>query len=315
MAQTTTLIICPACGHFIGALANQCPLCKAELEKAAKEGTVVEASLQARRPTAATVEAVLAASERAAAITGKEIGQALLNFLIACAIGVAMFFFGRWVVSGFRGPGVLVFGYVPILAAPCLVILGFVQLFSGLFSRRRGKTPKAAFVKVWESGYFNGLMFTNAAGAAAARVYRSLPDIPGGPSAVDLAAYVEALKRWVEGMLDAEEAGLATAGRWNNGVEEDVTGWHADLTGPTLVPGSVIITALAPNVQEVTGVLQAVRKRTHSVSDNKTNELVRCTLRMTITCYCVHRGKYWLVTDAMPDLPAMPAATLEPLPE
>lgn len=306
MAQTTTLTICPACGHFVVLPAKQCPVCSAAFDKAVQEGTAIEAVLETAPPTEADIQAVHASPERAAGITGKEIAQALLNFLIACAVGVGMFFFGRWVTGNFRGLGVIFFGIVPMILSPLLVLYGIVQLASGLFGTRRGKTPKAAFEKVWTSGFFNGLSITNASSAAAARVYRSLPDVPGAPSAADLTAYVQSLTQWMRATLEAEEMRLASTAKWKNGAQEDVSKWSASFSDPSLVPGSIAFTALAPNVHRVSGVLCTTHKRTTSAGNDKTNELVRCALLLTITCYCVRHGKYWLITDAMPPLPALP---------
>ena len=145
-----------------------------------------------------------------------EVKDALKWFFIGIIAGVVLFFFGRWVIRRFVGPGVLVFGYGgAYLGAPVSVIVGFGSLFK-LF--RSAHKKKAADALRW--AWMVSVLGDDAVGARFGQMAYTLSTmrrlLPEG-TGFDAGAF----EAYVTAFRDAmSEAADETASKWKK------DGWH-----------------------------------------------------------------------------------------
>lgn len=305
MATQVSVMLCPKCQALLEGTPNACPICKEDITEAERRPLEETVSIPSGKPSPQLVEQIKAASSKGVPPSVAEVRHAFATLLLMGAVGVAMFFFGMWVIRGFRGPGVIVFGYGAVLAGPIAALYGIFVFIDTLLSERRGKTPARSFEKIWNSGYFSEFSLWNAKKATGNRVLRSLPRITGLPSREEILQYCEELKAFVNADLDALEGQLTATGKWTGGNTFDISKWGIMEISPMLQTEPLQVTELGNGVSEVRGVVSFVRTRQYSVSDQKKYEMKRAVLRLDITSYCVKNGRFYYIVNAMPALPPL----------
>lgn len=318
MATTMTVMLCPHCRSVLEGKPDVCPLCSGTITDAQKQPECETVSIQTPKPTPQAVSQIQAASPKGIPPSGAEIRHGFATMLVMVGIGVAAFFFGRWVTENFRGPGILFFGLLPMIASPVLVVLGIGIFLHTMCTDRRGKTPAKAFEKIWISGYFSSFSLWNAKKAMGKRVLRSLPRTTQIPSPEDLQEYCEKMQQFVTADLDVLEGRLPAKGKWKDGSGFPIKDWGIRELSPTLDTKCIQANHLGNGLWEVRGEVCFRRTRQHSVSDQKQYELERARLKLAIVSYCVQNGKHYYMTDVTPPLPplldGMPAPALEESP-
>lgn len=216
-----------------------------------------------------------------------EIKEALKWFFIGTLAGVGLFFFGRWVISRFVGPGVLVFGYGgAYLAAPISVIFGFVSLFK-LF--RSAHKKKAADALQW--AWMVSVLGDDAAGERFGKLPYSLSTmrrlLPEGTGfeAGSFGEYVTALRAAMSAAADETTAELR------------VGGWHE--SGPNKSCKITEDNELLPNLHELKAVV-TYNDQLALTNNNKTKYMTSAMLELHVTQYYIRSGKYWFPYDVMP---------------
>jgi hypothetical protein len=223
--------------------------------------------------------------------SGAEIKNALKWFAVGIAIGVAVWFFGRWVIGNFRGFGVLFFGYgFAYIGAPAAVIFGFSSLFK-LFRSAQKKKPEAALRWVYEVSY----MGDDTAGTrfgkldyAVATLERIIPGAMGFNR--DMAkAYITGFR---ETMIRAMEITTAKArteppGSWTEGSPQT----------QMKIEGS---RELYPGVLEMSATLVYKDILSRSDTNNNTINMIAAVLELHIVSVLIQSGKYWYPYDVFP---------------
>ena len=243
--------------------------------------------IQGERPDQAEVERLSRLSYGSGLPGEAEIKDALKWFCIGILAGVALFFFGRWVIRRFVGPGVLIFGYGgAYLAAPISVIFGFVSL-SKLF--RSAHKKKAADALQW--AWMVSVLGDDAAGERFGKLPYSLSTMRRLlPEGADFAAgtfeeYVTAFRGALAKAADETAAKLR------------VGGWHE--SGPNKSCKITEDNELLPNLHELKAVI-TYNDQLALTNNNKTKYMTSAMLELHITQYYIRSGKYWFPYDVMP---------------
>ena len=216
-----------------------------------------------------------------------EAKDALKWFFIGILTGIAFFFFGRWVIGHFRGLGVLIFGYGgAYLAAPIMVVFGFVSLFK-LFRSAHKKKPADALHWAW----MVSILGDDAAGERFGKLPYSVSTmrrlLPEGADfdETSYTEYVQLLREAMSKAADETAASLKTGG------------WHE--SGPNKNCKVIEEKELLPNVYELRAVV-TYNDQLALTSNNKTKYMTSAMLELHITQYYIRSGKYWFPYDITP---------------
>ena len=217
-----------------------------------------------------------------------EIKDAVKWFLIGTLAGIAIFFFGRWVIGKFVGPGVLFFGYgAAYLAAPISVIFGFVSLFK-LF--RPAHKTKASAALQW--AWMVSILGDDAVGErfgklpySISTMRRLLPEGTGFEEAA-FEKYVSSLHAAMAAAADETASKLK------------VGGWHE--SGPNKSCKILEEKELLPNLCELKAIITYTDQLALTDSRNNTKYMTSAMLELHITQYYIKSGKFWFPFDVMP---------------
>lgn len=216
-----------------------------------------------------------------------EISHALKYFFGFLAAAVALYFFGGWVISKFKGPGVLIFGYgAKYIGAPGCVIGAFVFL-SELFRSAHKKKASQALQWAWKVSAMGDDASSKRFGEmpyAVSTMSRLLP--PGaGFDAKAYETYLTSLRAAIGKIGDEAGKSLRDAG-WT----ETFAVVRCDVTGET---------EYLPKVHELEAVLKFTDRVSKSVN-NKSNNAVTCLIELHIRQCYIQSGKYWFPYDITP---------------
>lgn len=243
---------------------------------------------------------------------GAEVADALKWFAVGIVSAVVLFFFGRWVISQFRGPGVLIFGYgFAYLVAPIMIIFGFGSLFK-MFRSAHKKTAAAAGKWFWVTSVLGddavGARFGKEA-YAFSTMRRMLPK--------DFDYREEEIGRYLEALHNA----MAAAGDRTT-AELLKAGWNITAPYVTWTPGNE--TEISPDLHRLEATIGYVDKLTKSDSSGKSKTIENVRMELAISQFYIRSGKFWFPYDLTPafeeifeeTVPApAPVITEEPAPE
>ena len=244
--------------------------------------------IQGRRPDQTEVEK-LSRLPFGRGLPGEaEVKDALKWFLIGTLVGVVLFFFGRWVISRFVGPGVLFFGYgAAYLAAPGLVIFGLASLFK-LFRSAHKSKPSAALQWAW----MTSILGEDAVGErfgklpySLSTMRRLLPEGTGFDETV-FGEYITALRDAMSKAADETTSPLKTGG------------WHE--AGANKSCKITEDNELLPDLHELKATITYNDQLALTSNNNKTRYMTSAKLELHITQYYIRSGKYWFPYDFMP---------------
>lgn len=247
--------------------------------------------IQGKRPDQVELERLSSLPYGRTLPSGPEIKDGAKWFLIGTISGAALFFFGRWVIRGFAGPGVLFFGYgFAYLAAPVSVIFGFASLGKLLRSAQKTK-PADALNWAWMVSILGDDEFGGRFGKlpyATSTMRRLLPE----GMAYDESAfgrYVGALRSSMAAAADESESAsdMKKGGRWH---ESD----------PSKTFTITRDEELHPDLRELSAVITYEDQLSRTDSRGQSEYMTVAKLELRITQCYIRSGKYWFPYDYMP---------------
>ena len=215
-----------------------------------------------------------------------EVKDALKYFFSGIIFGVAMFFFGLWVIRNFRGPGVFFFGYMFAAASPFVFIFGIVSLFKLTESSRKTKAVKA-FRWMWMNAVLGRDAVDKRFGDpdyAVSTMRRIIPDSTVCTKE-EFSNYLGTIRSAIGGICDMYSAKYKDEG------------W-----GEALPLKDFRITEekeLLPYLHQISGVV-ALRDRVSKTANKKTEFEVPSIVELHISQYFIRTGKYWFPYDCTP---------------
>lgn len=251
------------------------------------ENTKVIFNIHGARPEASAA-ARLSQLRFGAALPGwPEVAEALKWFFIGTITGVILFFVGLLVSANFIGLGVILMGYIPLLAGPVLFVWGFCNLFKLLRPAHKTKSSKA-FQWAWMTSVLgedaSGSRFGKPA-YAMSTMRRLLPK--------DIAFNTAMFENYLECLHEAmSQAADETAKTYLD------NGWNQ--SGPNK---SFTITSerdLSPNLREVKAVITYNDCVSRSTGNNNTENAVSAVIELHVTQYYIRSGRYWFPYDITP---------------
>lgn len=225
-----------------------------------------------------------------------EVKEAVKWFFGGIAMAILAWFVGNWVIKGFRGPGVLIFGYgLAYLGAPLSLIFALVSL-SKLFGSARKKKIKDALNWQWQTALLGDDRVNTRFGKPAYALSTLRRMVPDGVPFDDgkASAYIEGLRKQLS---DAADQTTLTAkktppGDWN-------------LTSPSITCVITGQTELFPGVQEVEALLTFYDRLSRSVGNQKTETICSAVLEISIVESFVNASGYWFPYELCPVIEAV----------
>ena len=244
-------------------------------------------SIEGKRPDQAEAERLSALHFGSDMRGSAEVSHALKNFFGLLVAAVAMFFIGGWVISGFKGLGVLFFGYgFMYIGAPGAAVAALSFLFS-LFRTAHKKKAEEALKWAWKVSAMGDDASSHRFGDmeyAYSTMSRMIPQ--GAASNISAyAAYVTSLRAAMSKICDEASEPLRAVG-W----KETFPIVRCDVVGDT---------EILPNVHELKAVLQFT-DRVRISYDNKSRDAAICQIELHIKQCYVHCEKYWFPYDITP---------------
>ena len=252
-------------------------------------------TVQGARPTqeeAARLSALPFERKKAGAA---EVNEGIKWFLIGIVAAVFAWFFGNWVIKGFRGPGVLIFGYgLAFVGMPAMLVFAFSFLFK-LFGSARKKHLKDALNWVWRRAYLG-----EASGGRFGKedislsvLHRMVPDsIPFDRE--KMSKYLYGLRKTLDDAADRTTlpAMKNPPGDWNLS--------HPHVT--CVITGEKEI---HPSVKEVEAVLTFYDNLARSTGNQSTETICTAVLEISIVESFVNASGYWFPYDLYPSIKAV----------
>lgn len=226
-------------------------------------------------------------------VTGHEAKEALKWFAVGVGAGVALWFFGRWVIGGFRGIGVLFFGYgAAYVGAPISVIFGISNLFK-LFRSAQKKKPEAALRWVYEVSYLGEDAVGTRFGKLDYAVATLERIVPSG-----LGFDKEAARSYIQNFRDLLTQGMEQTTA--KARKEPPGGWaEAGAQKHLKIEGTK---ELAPGVVEMEATLSYQDMLSRSQGNNNTVNMIAAVLELHIRGVFIRSGKYWFPYDVSPEI-------------
>ncbi len=221
---------------------------------------------------------------------GVEVKDALKWFAIATIFSIFTFFFGKWVIRNFRGPGVLFFGFGgAYIGAPVMAGMAISYLWRLVRSPRK-KTPEKAFQWAW--------------------LISMLGDDAAGDRFGNTSYAVSTMRRMLpEGTDFSEEAYEKYVTEFRNRLtkvaNEHAHEWRSKGFKESNVTRDVEIKETlecAPDLREVKGIVTLRDELVKNLGNNKTQRVFSSILELHISQFYVHSGKYWYPYDLMPKM-------------
>jgi hypothetical protein len=225
-------------------------------------------------------------------VSGAEARGALLLFFIGLAAVPLLWLFGRWVIDGFVGPGVLFFGYGFAYVAPPILIIFAIYSFSRLFRSAQKKKPEGALRWFFEvvligdtfatSGRFSKMDY------AIATLERAAHNVSRFDKSAAEAYITQTRELLAKGMdLTTAKAKGGKKSGWNEG-------------SPLVLLKIDNERDLFPGAVEVAATLVYRDQITSQDSKNRTVTKVTAVLELHIVFSLVRSGKYWYPFDIYP---------------
>lgn len=252
----------------------------------------VQFDITGRRPVSEEVQSLTSVSFEKKPVSAEEVKDAFKWFFIGIIAAVFLWFFGRWVISKFVGPGVLFFGYGgAYLGAPVMLIFGFSSL-SKIFRSGRKKKAEDSFKWVWEVSFLGDDAVSKRFGNIQYALDTLARAVPGSISFNRniIEKYITELRQTMTQAMD--ETTLPAK-------EEQPGGWiEAGALKSTTINS---VNEIFPSVSEVCATItyQDVISRQDD-ANNKSYKVIAAILELNITNVFVKAGEYWYPYDLMP---------------
>lgn len=223
------------------------------------------------------------------AVSAEEVKDALKWFAVGIAVAIVGWFFGGWVISEFRGPGVLIFGYgTRYVAAPVSILFGVSSLLK-VFRSARKKKAFDAMKWVWMTSIIGedgvGTRFGKPE-YAISTLRRIIPSAVSFPEE-GIIAYIKQVRDTI-----AAAADITTVPTRNAQKDWNPTGPIKDLSLKDEVE-------IAPGVKQLHAILSYKDCLSKSGNNNSTLTMVAADLEIDITQTYICTGGYWFPYEIM----------------
>lgn len=251
----------------------------------------VQFDITGRRPASEEVQSLTSVSFEKKPVSTEEVKDAFKWFFIGIIAAVFLWFFGRWVISKFVGPGVLFFGYGgAYLGAPIMLIFGFSSL-SKLFRSGRKKKAEDSFKWVWEVSFLGDDAVSKRFGKiqyAIDTLARAVPEsISFNKNIIE--KYITDLRQTMTQAMD--ETTLPAK-------EEQPGGWsEAGALKSTSINN---INEISPGISEISATITYQDVITRQDANSKTIKVIAAILELNITNVFIKAGEYWYPYDLTP---------------
>ena len=255
------------------------------------ENQTISFDIVGRQPTQEEAAVLTSTPIKKKPASSAEIKDALKWFAVGIGVSLFAWFFGRWVISRFAGPGVLIFGYGAAYAVAPISIIWAISSFCKIFRSAQKKTPKEAIDWVYRVSYFGddgvGVRFGKLE-YAVSTIARIVPDSMAFDAGVTR-DYITRFRKTLTDAMDSVKAKKQLSKDWSEGR------------------GHIMLTVdetqeLYPNVQVLHAKLSYTDVVTRSDSNNKTTTQEVGNLVLNITNTFVKAGQYWFPFDIYPEI-------------
>ncbi|MGI6085914.1 MAG: hypothetical protein ACOYIF_10835 [Acetivibrionales bacterium] len=224
-------------------------------------------------------------------VSTEEVNEALKWFAIGIIGAVFLWFFGRWVISKFVGPGVLFFGYGgAYLGAPISLIFG-ISSFSKIFRSGRKKKAEDSLKWVWEVSYLGDDAVGKRFGKlqyAIETLARAVPESISFNRTI-IEKYITELRQTMTQAMD--ETSLPAR-------EEPPGGWNE--SGALKSTAISNINEIYPGVSEICATITYQDVISRQDTNNKNYNVIAAILELHITSVFIKTGEYWYPYDLTP---------------
>lgn len=257
----------------------------------AGEPDIVHFDITGKRPSQEEAAKLTSIPIEKRPVSAEEAKEALTWLTFGVLAGIAAWFFGRWVIGNFKGPGVLFFGYgFAYIGAPALLIFAVVSLFK-LFRSAQKKKPEDALKWI----YMVSFLGDDTVGArfgkpnyAVATLNRIIPDAIGFNSGA-AHSYITNFRNTLIRAMEITTAPVRNEPPkdWKEGFAQTIM--RIDGTQE-----------LYPGVSEVRATLTYKDILTRSDGNNNTVNVIAAIIELHINNVLIRSGKYWYPYDIFP---------------
>lgn len=217
-----------------------------------------------------------------------EVKDTLKWFAIFTFFSIFAFFFGKWVIRNFRGPGVLFFGVGGVfIGAPVLAGMALSHLWRFVRSPRK-KTPEKAFRWAWLISLLGDDEAGDRFGSADYAVSTMRRMLPEGTDFSE-----EAYRKYVTEFRN----------RMTKVANEHAHEWRSKGFKNNTIAKEVKITEsreLSPDLREIKAILSLRDVLAKNSGNNKTQQAVSSILELHVSQFYVRSDNYWYPYDLMP---------------
>lgn len=217
-----------------------------------------------------------------------EVKDTLKWFALFTFFSIFAFFFGKWVIRNFRGPGALLFGVGGVfVGAPVLAGMAISYLWRFVRSPRK-KTPEKAFRWAWLISLLGDDAVDDRFGTADYAVSTMRRMLPNGTDFSE-----EAYGKYVTEFRN----------RMTKVANEHAHEWRSKGYKNDTVVREIKITEsreLSPDLREIKAIVTLRDVLAKNLGNNKTQKAVSSILELHVSQFYVRSGNYWYPYDRMP---------------
>ena len=298
--------ICPNCKHIILNAKEICPICEQKLS-----GYYIgnpfpkQLYMESKEPNLDEITVLLDEPFSRVPPSAAEIRKAIILLAIGVICSPLMLLFGIWVSRAFRGPGVLFYGYLPIIAAPIILIIFLIWSFNILLRDGRKKKPEASFAWLWHEAYFAEVFISSgryesinyACGTAARSVPKSLSSVENREL---LGGYIENIRSIVDTILDTEGAKVDTSCYAKNGSQFSAS-WNGEsIQVVTNVSSQQELSDVLRKINGTVTITKSLTCQIGSGNNSDTYQLPVSSVELNIVAWYIKHRAYWFPFDMMP---------------
>ena len=299
-------IICGKCRSLIiGEAKGNCPTCGKPFD-GNEAGVPLNAEMEMKslRPSQEELDKLTNEPFKRKPLSGGEAKKGIRNTLLGIFIPPLMVLFGLWVIKTFRGPGVILFGFGSVIAAPVFAVVLIVMGLQLLFRDPRKKSAETAIKWIWYDSYKDALTgpidaFHKNTGYAYGSVIRCVPNIISEKiESHILKNYLQKFRNTIEKTLDEKSSSIDSTCKWKNGTSTGT--WNSKLE---FQDNSIHVDSIMEDkgsFKEITYSFK-IEKVLYQVSGEDTYELHAAAAVVKINGHYIKNGKYWFAYDLMPE--------------
>lgn len=260
--------------------------------------------MEGRIPALSEIETLKQTPFERKPVSEGEVNSAIKNIIAGLLLTPFLVFLGLRVIVSFKGIGMLIFGFGPLLAAPFVgIILIFNMGLIVILRDPRSKNVLRAFQWIWQVSFLKTFVSEKekeldyAYGSAV----RSVPDVISKSISKELVSnYLKDTGRKFRSILDESSKGMDVSFNWEkNTVKESV--WSVRWELPEESIKIISEKEVEPGVCEAIGNFQFLKVLEYTYGSNTFQLYVAGLLVHINNCY-IKNGKFWFTNDLMPKI-------------